>query len=51
MKIHSPADPGEVLREYMPASLSVTDAAKHLGITRAAMSPIFVTYTKFKSWN
>jgi antitoxin HigA-1 len=39
-EIHSPAHPGEVLREYMPAGLSEADAANHLGITRAAMSRV-----------
>jgi addiction module HigA family antidote len=40
IEIQGPSHPGEVLREYMPAGLSVTDAAKHLGITRAAMSRV-----------
>jgi addiction module HigA family antidote len=40
MEMNSPAHPGEVLREYMPENLSVTDAAKHLGVTRAALSRI-----------
>ena len=40
MGMHNPAHPGEVLREYLPESLSVTDAAKHLGVTRVALSRI-----------
>lgn len=40
MDMHNPAHPGEVLREYMPENLSVTDAALHLGITRVALSRI-----------
>jgi antitoxin HigA-1 len=40
IEMDSPAHPGEVLREYMPEGLSVTDAAKHLGVTRVAMSRI-----------
>jgi addiction module HigA family antidote len=34
-----PPHPGEVLREYL-GKVSVTDAAKHLGITRASLSRI-----------
>jgi antitoxin HigA-1 len=40
MEMNSPAHPGEVLRKYMPENLSVTDAAKHLGVTRATLSRI-----------
>lgn len=40
MDMHNPAHPGEVLREYMPENLSVTDAAKHLGVTRVALSRV-----------
>lgn len=40
IEMDSPAHPGEVLREYMPEGLSVTGAAKHLGVTRVAMSRI-----------
>ena len=40
MEMHNPAHPGEVLREYLPEGLSVTDAANHLGITRVALSRI-----------
>ena len=40
MNMHNPAHPGEVLREYLPEGLSVTDAANHLGITRVALSRI-----------
>lgn len=38
--MHNPAHPGEVLREYLPEGLSVTDAANHLGVTRVALSRI-----------
>ena len=38
--MHNPAHPGQVLREYLPEGLSVTDAANHLGITRVALSRI-----------
>ena len=40
MEMHNPAHPGEVLREYLPEGLSITDAANHLGITRVALSRI-----------
>ncbi len=40
MNMHNPAHPGEVLREYLPEGLSVTDAACHLGVTRVALSRI-----------
>ena len=43
MEMHNPAHPGEVLKEYLPENLSITDAAHHLGITRAALSRILNT--------
>jgi antitoxin HigA-1 len=39
MRMHNPPHPGSVLRDYL-AGLSVTDAAVHLGVTRAALSRI-----------
>lgn len=39
MRMHNPPHPGNVLREYL-ASVSITDAASHLGVTRAALSRI-----------
>ena len=39
MTIFNPPHPGEVLREYL-GKRSVTDAARHLGITRVALSRI-----------
>jgi antitoxin HigA-1 len=39
MRMHNPPHPGEVLRDYL-AGVSITDAAKHLGVTRAALSRI-----------
>jgi antitoxin HigA-1 len=39
MRMHNPPHPGGVLREYL-GSTSVTNAAKHLGITRAALSRV-----------
>ena len=40
MDMHNPAHPGEVLREYLPENLTITDAANHLGVTRVALSRI-----------
>lgn len=37
--MYDPPHPGSVLREYL-GNLSVTEAARHLGITRAALSRI-----------
>jgi antitoxin HigA-1 len=39
MRMHNPPHPGRVLREYL-GTRSVTDTAKHLGVTRAAVSRI-----------
>lgn len=39
MRMHNPPHPGSVLREYL-GSTSVTEAARHLGVTRAALSRI-----------
>jgi addiction module HigA family antidote len=39
MRMFNPPHPGEVLREYL-GSITVADAAKHLGVTRAALSRI-----------
>lgn len=38
-RMHNPAHPGEVLREYL-GDMTVTEAASRLGITRAALSRI-----------
>jgi len=39
MRMHNPPHPGRVLREYL-GTMSVTDTAKHLGVTRVALSRI-----------
>jgi len=39
MRMFNPPHPGEVLRDYL-GEVSVTDAARHLKITRAALSRI-----------
>jgi addiction module HigA family antidote len=37
--MHTPPHPGEVLREWL-ADITVTDAAKRLGVTRATLSRV-----------
>jgi addiction module HigA family antidote len=37
--MHNPAHPGRILAEYIQGR-SVTDVAKHLGVTRAALSRV-----------
>jgi antitoxin HigA-1 len=39
MRMHNPPHPGSVLRDYL-GETSVTDAARHLGVTRVALSRI-----------
>ena len=38
--MHNPAHPGEVLREYLPENLSITDIAQRLDITRQSLSSL-----------
>ena len=42
MRMHNPPHPGEAIRELClkPLGLSVTDAAKHLGVSRKALSEL-----------
>jgi addiction module HigA family antidote len=42
MKMHNPPHPGEVLRQLClePLNLTVTDAARSLGVSRKALSSI-----------
>jgi len=41
MEMHSPPHPGEVLKElYLPEDLSVSEAAKKLGVSRQTLSAI-----------
>ncbi len=42
MKIHNPPHPGEVLRELClePLEITITDAAKALGVSRKTLSAI-----------
>jgi addiction module HigA family antidote len=39
MKMHNPAHPGAVLREWL-ADISVTAAAKRLGVSRLSLSKV-----------
>jgi len=39
MRMFNPPHPGQVLRDYL-GKMPVTDAARHLGITRVALSRI-----------
>lgn len=38
--MHNPAHPGEVLREWIPQTLTVTAAAEQLGVSRVMLSKI-----------
>jgi len=42
MSMHDPAHPGEILGELViePLGLSVTDAARHLGVSRKTLSKV-----------
>lgn len=39
MRMHNPAHPGRILANYL-AGRSVTEVAKHLGVTRPALSRV-----------
>ena len=39
-RMHNPVHPGEVLREYLPETMGVTESAKRLGVTRQALSAV-----------
>jgi antitoxin HigA-1 len=47
MEMHNPPHPGEIVREdcLKPLNLTVTEAAKALGITRKALSSILNGHT------
>lgn len=40
MEMFNPPHPGEVLREYLPASMQVTEAAQKLGVSRVTLSRV-----------
>ena len=39
-RMHDPAHPGEVLKEWMPEGMTVTMAAEQLGVSRVMLSKI-----------
>jgi len=39
-RIHNPAHPGEVLREWIPEEMTVTEAAMQLQVSRVMLSKI-----------
>jgi len=40
VRMHNPAHPGEVLRDYLPAGLAIGEAARRLEVTRQALSAL-----------
>lgn len=38
--MHNPPHPGEVLREYLPTDMSVTEVALRIGVSRQAFSKL-----------
>lgn len=40
MTMHNPPHPGEVLREYLPVEMSVTEVAMRIGVSRQAFSKL-----------
>ena len=39
-RMHNPAHPGEVLREWIPEDMTVSEAAGQLGVSRVTLSKI-----------
>lgn len=39
-RMHNPAHPGEILREWIPEDITVTTAAEQLGVSRVMLSRI-----------
>jgi addiction module HigA family antidote len=39
-RMHNPAHPGELLREYLPETISIGEAADRLGVSRQALSAL-----------
>lgn len=39
-RMHNPAHPGEVLREWLPEKMTVTQAAKELQVSRVMLSKV-----------
>ncbi len=43
--MHSPAHPGEVLREFLPTDMSIADVAARLGVSRPHLSRLLNGHT------
>jgi addiction module HigA family antidote len=39
-RMHNPAHPGEVLREWLPEGMTITKAAKELQVSRVSLSKV-----------
>lgn len=39
-RMHDPAHPGEVLREYLPERMTLAEVASHLGVSRQSLSAL-----------
>ncbi|MDP3878152.1 MAG: HigA family addiction module antitoxin [Methylobacter sp.] len=39
-RMHNPAHPGEILREWLPEGMTVTQAAKDLQVSRVTLSKV-----------
>lgn len=39
-RMHDPAHPGELIREYLPERMSIGEAAERLGVSRQALSAL-----------
>ncbi len=39
-RMHNPAHPGEILREWLPEAMTVTEAAKALQVSRVTLSKV-----------
>jgi len=40
MDMFNPPHPGQVLREYLPEKMQITEAAQRLGVSRVALSRV-----------
>ena len=43
--MHNPAHPGEVLREFLPADMSIAEIAARLGVSRPHLSRLLNCHT------
>lgn len=49
-RMHNPAHPGEVLREWLPAEMTVTRAAKELQVSRVTLSKVLNCKAGVTAW-